>query len=331
MNYSYFVGLDVGKKSFDASLMTLEEKELSHHSFANTESGIHTLLAWVKSHVVSGSEILFCAENMGSYVTTLCVCSQQLSFSLALECPLTIKKSIGLQRGKNDRIDAHRIASYTVLHHRKLRLYELPDKELVQLRNWMIIRDNLVKHKVSALKLQELTSEASALSDLSASLAFLQKQLSCIKEEISYAEQEMEKIIDSTASLVENYELLTSIKGIGKINAIVLLCVTDNFRRFTDPRKFACYCGVAPFEHTSGTSIRGKTRTSQLANREVKVYLTRAAITAMVWDTQLKAYYKRKTEEGKHKASVINAIRAKIIARCFAVIKRRTPFVTLSA
>ena len=77
---------------------------------------------------------------------------------------------------------------------------------------------------------------------------------------------------------------------------------------------------VDPFEHTSGTSIRGKTRTSQLANREVKVYLTRAAITAMVWDPQLKAYYKKKTGEGKHKASVINAIRAKIIARCFAVI-----------
>lgn len=331
MNYSYFVGLDVGKKSFDASLMTLEEKELGHSSFANTESGIHSLLTWVKSRVSAGTEILFCAENMGCYVTTLCLCSQQLSFSLALECPLTIKKSIGLQRGKNDRVDARGIASYAVLHHRKLRLYELPDKKLVQLRNWMIIRDNLVKQKVSALKLLELTSQASALANLSASLAFLQEQLGRIKEEISHVEQEMENIIDSNTSLVKNYELLTSIKGIGKINAIVLLCVTDNFRRFSDPRKFACYCGVAPFEHTSGTSIRGKTRTSRLANREVKVYLTRAAITAMVWDPQIKAYYKRKTGEGKHKASVINAIRAKIIARCFAVIKRKTPFVTLSA
>ena len=91
------------------------------------------------------------------------------------------------------------------------------------------------------------------------------------------------------------------------------------------------YCGVAPFEHTSGISIRGKTQTSSLANKEVKVYLTRAAITAISWDPQMKAYYKRKTGEGKHKASVINAVRAKIIARCFAVIKRKTPFVTLRA
>lgn len=331
MNYSYFVGLDVGKKTFDACLMSSDEKELGHRSFSNTESGITSLLSWVNSHVPVNDSILFCAENMGSYVTTLCVYSQKSGFPLALECPLAIKKSIGLQRGKNDRIDARRIASYAVLHYRTLKLYELPDKEVIRLRTWMIVRDNLVKQKVSAIKLQEITSEASALADLSVSGAFLEEQIRQVKEKISYVEQEMEKIIISSVALSTNYQLLTSIKGIGMIKAIVLLCVTDNFHRFSDPRKFACYCGVAPFEHSSGTSIRGKTRTSPLANKEVKVYLTRASITAMVWDPQLKAYYKRKTGEGKHKASVINAIRAKIIARCFAVIKRGTPFVTLSA
>ncbi|NDV77715.1 hypothetical protein D0T57_01835 [Dysgonomonas sp. 511] len=78
-------------------------------------------------------------------------------------------------------------------------------------------------------------------------------------------------------------------------------------------------------------SIRGKTRTCSLANKQVKVYLTRAAITAMCHDPQMKAYYKRKVEQGKHKASVVNAIRAKIIARCFAVIRRQTPYVSLVA
>ncbi len=129
----------------------------------------------------------------------------------------------------------------------------------------------------------------------------------------------MEEIITSSMSLSTNYELLKSITDIGMINAIVLLCVTDNLQRFSEPRKFACYCGVAPFEHSSGISIRGKTQTSRLANKKAKVYLTRAAITAMSWDPQMKAYYKRKIAEGKHKASIVNAIRTKIIARCFAV------------
>ena len=53
---------------------------------------------------------------------------------------------------------------------------------------------------------------------------------------------------------------------------------------------------------TSGISIRGKTQTSSLVNKEVKVYLTQTAITAISWDPQMKAYYKRKIAEGKHKA-----------------------------
>lgn len=67
-------------------------------------------------------------------------------------------------------------------------------------------------------------------------------------------------MIAASSSLYTNYLLLRNIKGIGIINAIVLLCTTDNFQRFDNPRKFACYCGGAPFEHTSGISIWGKRR-----------------------------------------------------------------------
>ena len=106
MNYSHFVGLDVGKKTFDASLMSADEKELSQKSFDNIPEGIQSL-----------SKLLFCAENMGSYVTELSVSSVSMGFSLALVCSLTIKKSIGLQRGKNDRIDAKRIANYRTMRY----------------------------------------------------------------------------------------------------------------------------------------------------------------------------------------------------------------------
>lgn len=306
--------------------MSADEKELSHKSFDNTPTGIQSLLDWIAGYHLSLSKLLFCAENMGSYVTELSVSSVSMGFSLALVCPLTIKKSIGLQRGKNDRIDAKRIANYAVLHYRKLELYKLPDKDLMRLRGWIIIRDNLVKQKVSSIKLLETFSWMAKLADVTESISFLEEQLKSIKERILEVEEDMEQLIAASTSLYTNYLLL----GIGIINAIVLLCVTDNFQRFDNLRKFACYCGVAPFEHTSGISIRGKTQTSSLANKEVKVYLTRAAITAISWDPQMKAYYKRKIAEGKHKASVINAVRAKIIARSFAVIRRQTPFVTLA-
>ncbi|MCS2593737.1 IS110 family transposase [Bacteroides thetaiotaomicron] len=181
MNYSHFVGLDVGKKTFDASLMSADEKELSHKSFDNTPTGIQSLLDWIAGYHLSLSKLLFCAENMGSYVTELSVSSVSMGFSLALVCPLTIKKSIGLQRGKNDRIDAKRIANYAVLHYRKLELYKLPDKDLVRLRGWIIIRDNLVKQKVSSIKLLETFSWMAKLADVTESISFLEEQLKSIK------------------------------------------------------------------------------------------------------------------------------------------------------
>ena len=158
------------------------EEELSHHAFPNTPGGIEDLFHWINANGVSPSTALFCAENMGSSVLGLCLASYQYHIPLALECPLTIKKSIGLQRGKNDRIDARRIARCAALHYRKLRLYELPDKDLVKLRNWLIIRDNLVKQKVSSLKLLELTTATSGMADLRISMTFLENQISQIKE-----------------------------------------------------------------------------------------------------------------------------------------------------
>ncbi len=202
---------------------------------------------------------------------------------------------------------------------------------LTLLRSWMIIRDNLVKEKVSILKLQETLYNTAKLTDVTEQVELLEERLKYIKDKITQVEEKKEEIVNQNISLSTNYKLLRSITGIGMINAIVLLCVTNNFKRFTDPGKFACYSGVAPFEHTLGVSIRGKTRTSSLASKQVKVYLTRAAITAMCHDPQMKAYYKRKVEQGKHKASVINAIRAKMIVRCFGVIRRGTPYVSLVA
>lgn len=201
--------------------MSTDEKELSHKSFDNTPAGIQFLLDWIADYHLSLSKLLFCVENMGSYVTELSVSCVSMGFSLALVCPLTIK----MQRGKNDRIDTKRIANYAVLHYRKLKLYKLPDKDLVRLRGWIIIRDNLVKQKVSNIKLLETFSQMAKLANVTESISFLEEQLKSIKERILEVEEDMEQLIAASTSLYTNYLLLRSIKGIGIINTIVLLCV----------------------------------------------------------------------------------------------------------
>ena len=59
----------------------------------------------------------------------------------------------------------------------------------------------------------------------------------------------------------------------------------------------------------------------------MKTLLYNAANSAAQHDPELRGYYLRKKDEGKHHQLVMNAIACKLVGRVFAVIKRQTPFV----
>lgn len=94
------------------------------------------------------------------------------------------------------------------------------------------------------------------------------------------------------------------------------------FEAIDDPKKLACHAGVAPFEHSSGSSVRGKTRVNHQARKSLKTLLHLAAMSALQVDGELRDYYLRKVAEGKNKMLVINALRNKLIHRVCAVVKR---------
>ena len=150
-----------------------------------------------------------------------------------------------------------------------------------------------------------------------------------LDEEIASVEEEMLQIINSDPSILRNYELLNSIKGIGTINAMNTIIHTNNFQAFETARQYACYLGIAPFEHSSGTSIKGKTRVYPTGAKLLKADLSQAANSAIVWDKEMKEYYERKRKEGKAYGVVLNAVKFKLVGRMFAVVKRGTPFVEL--
>ena len=266
---------------------------------------------------------------MGNYVLDLSVWLYEKKMPITLACPLDIKKSMGIQRGKSDKIDAYKIALYAKKNVTSLKLFAPKSEALEQLNSWIIIRNQLVKQQTSYAKLLKQEQIHLKHYDKTNQINFLNNKLQQIKQEIKQIEQSMKLTIKTHFDINKNIQLLESIIGVGFINACTLVCATHNFTKFKNHRKFACYSGIAPFEYTSGSSIRGKTKVSPLANKKIKTYLTSAAITAVRWDKQLKAYYQRKINEGKHKASVLNAVKAKLVARCFAVIKRQEPFVKL--
>jgi len=130
--------------------------------------------------------------------------------------------------------------------------------------------------------------------------------------ETSLAEfnRRIEDLLKEDIQLSRQAEIVMSIPGFGNVVASKIIIATQGFTRLTNPRALACYSGIAPFEHRSGTSIKGKTRVSHLANKDLKKMLHLA----------------RKVGEGKNKMSVINAVRNKLIHILMACIKNNTTY-----
>ena len=142
-----------------------------------------------------------------------------------------------------------------------------------------------------------------------------------METDISQVEDKMDQVIASDVELNRLFRIVTSVEGIGKVTATEMIITTNEFKDISEPSKFACYSGVAPFEHSSGTSLRSRPRVSHKANKTMKSLLHMAALVAICYNADLKAYYQRKVEERKNKMSVINAVRNKLIWRVFACVR----------
>ena len=61
MHYLYYVGLDVSKETFDASLVAFEDaNEMAHRKFANSRKGICSCRHWVeKRHGILLDDVIF--------------------------------------------------------------------------------------------------------------------------------------------------------------------------------------------------------------------------------------------------------------------------------
>jgi len=151
----------------------------------------------------------------------------------------------------------------------------------------------------------------------------LKRQISELDTSITEIEQEIKLLIDEDETLKRQHELLTSIDGIGEKVAVKMIVETNAFRDFNNGRQFCCHAGVAPFRYDSGSSIRSRNKVSNQADKSIKSLLHMAAlvVATRMKEGDLREYYTRKVAEGKNKMSVLNAVRAKLILRMFAVIK----------
>lgn len=321
MQNTHFIGIDVSKETLDYCVLA-DNKVVEQGVIQNNLSEIKGWILDLKRKKIPLKTALWCLEHTGVYGNLILQVLSKKKLSIWLENAVQIKLSQGMTRGKSDKIDAQRIAFYACVHEKKAKLYEPKRQVLITLQKLNGLRNVLLKSKLS---IKKNISESARFLDKTTSGALNRsttKALEGINKDITSIEVKMRNIVDKDDVLRELNKLIQSVDGVGIFTSIALLVTTNEFKDITCPIKYNCYAGLAPFNQQSGKSLKTRARVSNKANKKVKTLLHMAAISAIkIKESEFQKYYKRKTDEGKNGMTVINAIRAKIVARIFACVR----------
>lgn len=326
MKFNLFIGIDVSKSTLDVCL-----RSYGHHAvFSNDEKGFKDMIEWImdKAGKIIHSELLFGLEHTGLYSDNLMKFLAEEGLSFAVIPGLELKRSLGIRRGKSDKADARDIANYICEKRETISLYELPSETLEELRRLASLRERMVKERAAyKTRLGEYTRQFPQ----DGPKVYIESQeviINCFNGQIERVDKEISDLIKADVTLSRQYKLINTIKGVGPQTAIVMIILTRGFMSFENWRKFASYAGIAPFPNQSGT-FKGRTKTSNLANKRIKTLLTMCAGTAIQHNPEMKLYYEKRTQEGKNNMSTLNIIRNKLLSRIFAVIERDSPYVDM--
>ena len=320
-NHAYYIGVDVSKKTLDISVLK-RQKKLFHLRVSNDQKGLKALKQELKKHRVEPKETLLCLENTGFYGYNLSCWAVKNSYHVWLENAIAIKRSLGLVRGKNDQVDSYRIALYAFRFEDKCTLWQPPRKSIRILQQLTVTRTRLMKSLVSLKVPLKENALIFPKDERNIVERCCSNALKALEKSIKEVEKKIDQLIKEDTNLSRIKEIVTSVDGVGNQIATALIVATNEFKDIRNERKLACYAGVVPFEHTSGTSIRGKTRVSHLANKPLKSLLHMGAMSAVQNSCEMSKYYERKVAEGKPKMVVINAIRNKLISRICVCVKQ---------
>ncbi|MFC5683628.1 IS110 family RNA-guided transposase [Flavobacterium sp. MAHUQ-51] len=322
--FNHFIGIDISKEYFDAFLLS-ENGNQKHNQFINSTKGIKDFLKWIKKENTLVTNTLICMEHTGMYGKLLSSVLIANDCDLWIEMSFKIIRSIGIQRGKNDKIDSERIAYYAFKNQEQFKLFKAPKKSLEKIRTMLSLREKMVVFKASLIRnVNELKSFDKEIYTLTQK--YQKQTIKGINHDIRKIEKELQVFISKDDELDSLFNNITSVPGVGKITALSLICFTNEFTAFEKPRELACYCGVVPFEYTSGKSVRAKPKVHYMANKKLKKQLHMCALSSIMHNPEMKTYFNRKVEEGKNKMLVLNNVRNKLIHIICACVRENRPY-----
>ena len=148
----------------------------------------------------------------------------------------------------------------------------------------------------------------------------LKKSIKASKEKEARIIEQIQTIIDTNAKYKNDYENIISIMGIGQIGAIALLHLFLKYPE-ANQRQITSLAGLNPVYKQSGSSIQSLYRISKSGVKVYRGLLFMAAMSAIRYDANFKAFYERLKANGKHTTQAQIAVMRKLIITAHSLYK----------
>ncbi|WP_044471180.1 IS110-like element ISWen2 family transposase [Wolbachia endosymbiont of Drosophila suzukii] len=317
-----FLGIDVSKERFDVSLSFISKKgkrETRKRKFKNDDTGFQGLLNFLQKHNVE--EVKACMESTGCYSEALAEFLHNAGYFVSVVNPACIRfyAKSKLTRQKNDQTDAEIIADYC--QRQEPSRWTPPSPELKKLKHLYrcsnALKDELTLANNHLEKKERLPKEvANAWEDLAMN----------IEQKIETIKNSIRELLKQHKELLEDFQLLLTIPGIGEETAIAILAEIPGIKAFINARQLAAYAGTIPQNITSGSSVHAKPRLSKTGSRTLRKAMYFPAIAAKKHNPIIMASCERLKEKGKHAMAIVGAAMRKLLHIVFGVLSSKKAF-----
>ena len=303
-------GIDVSFTTLDVCYQN-NQGELFHLHVGNNNAGFSKIL----EH--TGTHYHFVMETTGVYYIRLAFFLHGHGCALSVVNALSIKRFIQMhgERNKSDKKDAAWICRFAI--EQRPPFWQMPDGAYFQgkqlyntIREYQeqIKRFNNQLHSLGLLPIQSKDTVRS-----------IEKIKATLQKEVKNLEQKLQELLEQWQP--EQLKNISSVKGIGKRAAAMLIVFTQGFKYTHSHRQLISFAGLSPTEYSSGTSIQGKPRICKRGGKPLRDVLYMCAMNAMKTNPACKALYERLRAKGKTGKQGLIAVCNKLLKQVFAVMK----------
>lgn len=301
------VGVDVAKAKLDVYLF--ERGRM--FSISNEEGAIAALIRRLSRYRLERIVI----EATGRLEQPFVRAAIAKGLPVVIVSPLKIRRFAGAigQLAKTDEIDARLIAQFAATL--KPVAHPTPDAKAQLIKDLVVRRRQLTALRTMEKNRRQVMPEALKPS--------IDRIIETLDREIESLEQLVQHAVEQHDAWRHKRDLLTSMPGIGRSVASTLIGDLPELGSLCR-RQIAALTGVAPFNRDSGT-LRGKRRIrGGRAHSRTALFLS--AMVATRYNPDIKRFYERLLQAGKHKKVALTACIRKIVAALNAMLRDNKPW-----